>query len=254
MATVFVLARSPSVRRVPWLDPTHPPRLNSEKASMTSPRAGTSHARRLAAVLGAAALAAATVPPRRPRPTRPLRTACRERTAGRRRPAIRRGHPVHGLEHLLRPRRADRGTRSGASPTTWSSSGLRDGRLRHRLARRRLAGRHPARRPGPASPPTPAAFPSGIPALVDVLHAARPQGRHLHRRRRLRRRQELRARQRRPLPAGRRPVRRLEDRRRQGRLPLRHRREARPGPRVQGVQRRRSPRPAARCCSTCATR
>jgi hypothetical protein len=89
--------------------------------------------------------------------------------------------------------------------------------------------------------------PRGHPGPGQLAARARPQGRHLHRRRGLQQR-DLRPGQRRPLPAGRGPVRRLEGRRDQGRLPLRDRRGPEPGPVLRAVQRRRSPSRAGRCC------
>lgn len=81
-------------------------------------------------------------------------------------------------------------------------------------------------------------FPSGIPALVSYLHKRGLKVGIYTDAGDLRRRQELRARQQGPLRRGRTAVRGLEDRRGQGRLPVRDRRQARSGPGVQGVQRR----------------
>ena len=71
-------------------------------------------------------------------------------------------HAVHGLEHLLRTRwRLRPRTRSNQSPTRWSAADWRS-RLRHRLARRRLAGRPVRASAAGDLAPNPAKFPNGL--------------------------------------------------------------------------------------------
>ena len=147
------------------------------------------------------------------------------------RPGVLRQRPrpdaVHGLEHVLRPRRPDGGpgqerrrhlVSSGLQDSgydiVWLDGGWQADTPRDDQGR--LAANKER-------------FPSGIPALVTYLHQHGLRAGIYTDAGDLRRRQELRARQPRALRAGRQAVRGLEVRRGQGRLPLRDRREARPG-------------------------